>query len=138
MTTDDQTYVCDLVTSGKCTPKCLLALGIDKSDCRCACGSKYHGVLAEATVDDVWKAELYDKAEAESQEPATDPTPDLCCTHGQQLIERAEKLLDLLEARHDRTAEATTMADPDVDPVVYAALDRMQMAKRHHQGRLRP
>ena len=46
MSSDDAIPVEELLTTGKCTPKCLLALNDDKAnECCCRCGGRYHGAL---------------------------------------------------------------------------------------------
>lgn len=55
--------VVDLLTSGECTPQCLLALLPDEGRCQCSCGGEFHGVLTAASTGDAWKAELYDQEE---------------------------------------------------------------------------
>lgn len=44
---------------------------------------------------------------------ATTRTPDLCCTHGQQLNKRAERLLNLLEEVHQARKRLTSI---EIDP----------------------
>jgi hypothetical protein len=64
--------VVDLLTSGECSPQCLLALMPDDGGCQCACGGEFHGVLTGASTGDVEKAELYDRTQTGT------PPLDIC------------------------------------------------------------
>lgn len=39
-----------LVITGACSPNCMLAVGEDRG-CRCVCGGRFHGALADIEVD---------------------------------------------------------------------------------------
>ncbi|KFI56566.1 hypothetical protein [Bifidobacterium callitrichos] len=40
-----------VLREGRCTPKCLLALGDESKQCHCRCRGSYHGVLSDSIVE---------------------------------------------------------------------------------------
>jgi hypothetical protein len=49
--TDEVAAAGDLVAAGGCSPQCLVSRGAcGKDGCACACGGRYHGLLAGVDV----------------------------------------------------------------------------------------
>lgn len=42
----------ELLAAGRCSPQCLLALGLEGSGCSCRCTGRYHAALADSEVPD--------------------------------------------------------------------------------------